>query len=187
MMGPAEKIEIRNSRLIEECLRSSLGSFRQMFGEGVMDVEAHEFIQSSIMAQACLKQLHLNGVAVVLTLSGCLSGTFRLVLNEAAARQLVAALVGEVPRKGSFSDMARSALKEVANVIASAFLVALERWCGSGGMPGLPELYLDSRTSEDSNENTGSTIYGLSLNLGGRPGDRGNAGIFIALNSGFAR
>lgn len=189
MIASAEKIERSNSRLIEECLRSSLGSFRQLFGQGMLEIEANEFIQSSTMAHACLKQLRLNGVAVVLTLTGCLSGTFTLVLNEAAARQLVAALVGDVPWTNSFNDMACSALKEAGNVIASAFLVALERYCGSGGMPGLPELYLDRRASESSKESTGSTIYGLSLRLGGRQGDSDsvNAGIFIALNSAFAR
>ncbi len=173
------------SRLIEESVRSSLASFRQMLGGGPLDVEPQEFIHTSTRAHACLRQLRRNGVEVVLTLSGGLSGTFALVLSDVAARQLVTALVGKVPRAAILNDMERSALKELGNVVASAFLGALERLCGSGGVPGLPLLRLEDSDDENSEERTGLVLYGLPVNLvGSQKGCRiANAGIFIALNT----
>lgn len=185
MMTAAEKTETySDSRLIEESLRSSLLSFRQMPGAGRLDVKAQDFIHSSMTARSCLRQLRRNGVEVVLTLSGRLSGTFVLVLSDAAARQLVTALVGETPHAASFNDMARSALKEVGNVIASAFLGALERLSGSGGMPGLPDLRLEAGNHESSGDGTGSVLYGLPMNFVGGKEESGipDAGMFITLN-----
>lgn len=172
------------SRLIEESVRSSLASFRQMLGRETLDVEAQEFIHSPTLAHICLRQLRQNGVEVVVALSGRLSGTFALVLSDVAARQLIIALAGEVPRGATFNDMACSALKELGNVVASAFLGALEGLCGSGGMPGLPDLRLIDSEYEHSAMDSGSVLYGLPVKLVGGRNDSGTAdgGIFIALH-----
>lgn len=172
-----------DGRLIEQSVRSSLVSLQQLLGGGALDVETRKFIDSTTRARHCLKQLRHNGVEVVLPLSGSLSGAFILVLGEKARRQLVSALLGEAPKTPGSSEMERSALKETGNVIASAFLVALEALCGRGGMPGLPELRLKSTDLSSHEEGPGSVLYGLPVSLVGRRGDgtAAHAGIFIAL------
>ena len=183
MISAEKAIASIDSRLIEESVRSSLVSLQQMLGRGTLHVKAQEFIDSSAAASQCLRQLRCNGVEVVLTLSGRLSGTIALVLSDIAARQVIASLVGEAPRTAVFSEMACSALEETGNVIASAFLVALEGLCGSGGTPGLPDLRRDSSDLDNSDQGPGAVLYGLPVNLVGDQGDGtiAQAGIFIAL------
>lgn len=172
-----------DSRLIEECVRSSLVSLRQMLGGGALAVEAQEFIHSSRRAQRCLQHLRRNGIEVVLTLSGRLCGTFSLVLSNNAARRLVTILVGEVPDADTFSDMACSALKETGNIVASAFLGAVESSSGSGGIPGLPDLRLETDGPDNGGKGQDFELYALPVSLvNGQECCNGtNAGIFIAL------
>jgi len=163
--GHASEI-LADTRLIEAGLRSALVTFGQMLPRESLVLNSQDFIDSSALARSCMQQLCCDGVAVTLSLSGRLSGTFALVLDTRAAQQLVSALVGAEATTLLFNDLARSALKEAGNIIASAFLGALESMCGRGGLPGLPVLDIglpcyDKRSSTDEKR----LMYALPVTL----------------------
>lgn len=176
-----------HSRLIEAGIRSALVSFGQLLPQGSLMLKSQDFISSSAAAHACLQQLRCDGVEIALSLSGRISGTFILALDNQAAQQLIVALTGDGAATPGFNEMARSALKEVGNIVASAFLGALESLCGCGGLPGVPDLHLGGPCHLVA---TGpvekiSLMYALPLFLiapaGGEDVARG--GVFINLHS----
>lgn len=174
-----------DSRLIEAGTRSALVTFGQMLPRGSLVLESQKFIDSSVAARTCLQQLRCDGVEVVLSLSGRISGTFTLALNNRAAQQLVTALAGEGATTPIFNEMARSALKEAGNVVASAFLGAIETMCGSGGLPGLPALHVAPCHDECSAGAEDNFMYALPVMLvvGTSEGRAAKGGIFINLHN----
>jgi len=171
-----------DSHLIEAGIRSSLMTFAKMLPKNRMVLKSQDFIDSSGAARSCLQQLQCDGVAVTLSLTGRLSGTLDLVLDTRGAQQLVAALMGAGATTSLFDEMACSVLKEAGNIVASAFLGAIEALCGRGGLPGVPVLHIGGRCRE---EEESRLLYALPLNLVA-PTDGGQAargGIFISLHS----
>mgnify|MGYP006290102839 CR=1 FL=1 len=172
-----------DSCLIEAAIRSALVSFGQMFPQGSLVLKGQDFIPSSAAARFCLQQLRYDGVEIALSLSGRIPGTFILALDNKAAQQLIAALTGGSTTAPGFNEMARSALKEAGNIVASAFLGALESLCGRGGLPGVPALHLGGSCHVDSGPAEESCLmYALPLFLvapaGGENAARG--GLFIS-------
>lgn len=172
-----------DSRLIEAGIRSALVTFEQMLPRGSLVLESQKFIYSSAAARACLQQLRCGGVEVALSLSGRVSGTFTLALDNRAAQQLVTALAGEGVTTPIFNEMARSTLKEAGNIVASAFLGAIETMCGSGGLPGLPALHVVTCPDEGSAGAENNFMYALPVMLvvGTGKGRAAKGGIFINL------
>lgn len=175
-----------DSRLIEAGIRSALVSLGQMLPRDGLELKSQDFIPSSAAARSCLQQLRGDGVEVTLSLSGRISGTFILALDNKAARHLIAALTGDGATTPLFNDMARSALKEAGNIVASAFLGALESLCGRGGLPGVPALHLGDPCDAGSKAAEESLLmYALPLFVVA-PSDGGRAargGVFISLHS----
>jgi hypothetical protein len=175
-----------DSRLIEAGIRSALVSLGQMLPRGGPVLKSQDFIPSSAAARSCLQQLRCEGAEVTLSLSGRISGTFILALDKKAAQHLIAALTGEGVTTPFFNDIGRSALKEAGNIVASAFLGALESLCGRGGLPGVPDLHL----GDPCHAGPGATaeshqMYALPLFIiapAAGP-DAARGGVFISLHS----
>ncbi|MBD1399901.1 chemotaxis protein CheC [Pelovirga terrestris] len=171
-----------DSRLIETGIRSALVSFGQMLPQGSLVLKSQDFIRSSA-ARSCWQQLRCDGVQIALSLSGRISGTIILALDNQAAQQLVTALTGDGTIRSGFNEMARSALREAGNIVASAFLGALESLCGRGGLPGVPDLHLGGPCQIDSGR--AEDMYALPLLLVAPAGgtDAARAGVFINLHN----
>ncbi len=173
-----------DSHLIEAGIRSALVSFAELLPQDSLMLKGQDFISSSAAARSCLQQLRCDGVEITLTLSGRISGTFILALDHQAAQQLIVLLTGDGATTSDFNKIARSALRETGNIVASAFLGSLEALCGSGGLPGVPDLRLNDTCHVDngSAEEHG-IIYALPLLLVAQAGGReaARAGVFICL------
>lgn len=170
-----------DGHLIEAGVRSSLETFGRMLPSGSLLLKGQEFVHSSAAARSYQQQLRCDGVEVSLSLSGRFSGTFALILDTRAAQQLVTVLVGEAAATPVFNDVARSALKEAGNIVASAFLGALESLCGRGGLPGLPALHMNFPCHDE--DKTKAIMYALPMTLAVATCEAYNArgGIFISL------
>ncbi len=168
-----------DGRLIESGMRSSLLTLEKMLPQGMLLPGRQDFIHSSA-ARLYLKQLRCEAIEIVLSLTGRFSGAFALVLDYKAAEHLVTALTGEGTTMPDLSKMARSALEESGNIVASAFLGALESMSGSGGLPGLPLLREDVPHREEISEHG---LYALSMTLivGNDRACDARGGLFISL------
>lgn len=186
MMGAGQTVDVStDSRLIEAGVRSALETLGQLLSRESLVLKGQNFIHSSAAAHTCLQQLRGDGVEVALNLSGRICGTFILALDNRAAQQLVTALVGETATTPAFNEMACSALKEAGNVVASAFLSALEALGGSGGRPGLPSLNISvPRYQECSVRADSSLMYALPVTLvaGTKKRFAARVGLFISLH-----
>ncbi len=82
--------------------------------------------------------------AVLMHMVGDLSGRTLLVFPERSARQVVEILlkrpVGDVR---NFGELERSALREVGNILAAAYLNALSEFLGLMLLPSIPSLAVD--------------------------------------------
>lgn len=175
-----------DSRLIEAALRSALISFEKMLPQGSLVLKSQDFIPSSAAARSCLQQLRCDGVEIVLDVSGRISGTFILALDRMAAQQLITALTGDAVATPDFNEMDRSVLKEAGNIVASAFLGALESLSGLGGLPGIPALYLGGPFHGDSGpaeERCLMFALPLFFFVPTGVGNAARAGVFINLHS----
>ncbi len=86
---------------------------------------------------------HVPLVAVTLAMRGELSGHLMLALAVPDARRLVGALL-EGAGDGPLGATERSALAEVANILASAFLTAVSRLTGLRLLPSPPTVDEDA-------------------------------------------
>jgi CheY-specific phosphatase CheX len=179
IVDPAGEITA-DSRLIEAGVRSALVTFGQMLPRGSLVLKSQKFIHSSVAARTCLQQLRCNGVEVVLSLSGRISGTFTLALDNRAAQQLVTALAGEGATTPIFNEIARSVLKEAGNVVASAFLGTLESLSGSGGLPGLPDLHIGPPCHDEGSVEVVMYALPVMLIVGTSEEFAARGGIFIS-------
>ena len=83
-------------------------------------------------------------VAVMLRMEGQASGLLMLAWEEKAAFELAARLLGKRPDQVTKFDMlARSALCEVGNIVASSFLNALGALLNTKLLPSIPALLHD--------------------------------------------
>lgn len=81
-------------------------------------------------------------VGIRLAMTGPTRGTLLLVFPGDSARSLLARLLGGAVAE-PLDEMAVSALKEVGNILASAYLVALGGFLGLPLLPSVPQLAWD--------------------------------------------
>ncbi|MEB3298266.1 MAG: chemotaxis protein CheC [Candidatus Sericytochromatia bacterium] len=93
--------------------------------------------------------------AVYLLVSGELEGHMALIMREAEALRLLAALMPERLSNQKSDELAESALAEIGNILTSAYVGALTRWTGLDLRPSPPltahdqaGAILDSLTAE---------------------------------------
>lgn len=83
-------------------------------------------------------------VGILLGLEGDISGIMMFLLDEHSAHFLVNSLVGNPPEKeDSFSEMELSALNEIGNIIAGAYLSALANLTGLTIVSSIPSMSID--------------------------------------------
>ena len=80
---------------------------------------------------------------ISLAINGPARGTLLLVFPAASARSLLTRLVGDRDPAAPLDEMGASALKEIGNILASAYLSALGELLGMPLMPSVPLLAWD--------------------------------------------
>jgi len=81
---------------------------------------------------------------ILLMLEGDIDGMMMFVLEWASARRLVSLLMGtEAPDLKEFSDMERSALQEIGNIISGAYLSSLSSLTNLKIISSVPYLSFD--------------------------------------------
>jgi chemotaxis protein CheC len=78
--------------------------------------------------------------AVVIRVLGDIRGNMLFLFDEASIRELIEVLIGE---HELLSDMGRSALGEVGNIIASSYMNAIASFTGLFVMPSVPAITYD--------------------------------------------
>lgn len=82
-------------------------------------------------------------VGISLQILGGARGDILLVFPADSARQLLTILLGEIANTDALDDIAVSTLKEVGNILASAYLTALGSVLGLTLIPSVPALAYD--------------------------------------------
>ena len=82
-------------------------------------------------------------VGITLQILGGARGNILLVFPTSSAKQLLTILLGEAPRGDDLDDIATSTLKEVGNILASAYLNALGTILNMTLIPSVPALAYD--------------------------------------------
>lgn len=80
---------------------------------------------------------------ITLQVLGEARGNLLLVFPRASAQRLLARLLGRDGRGLVMDELGISTLKEVGNILASAYLTALSRWLGLTLIPSTPLLAYD--------------------------------------------
>jgi chemotaxis protein CheC len=80
---------------------------------------------------------------VVLEILGDARGSIMLLFPQESANHLLESLLGERDKTAGINEMAVSALKEVGNIFASAYLGALGRLLNMTLIPSVPRLAYD--------------------------------------------
>ncbi len=112
--------------------------------------------------RAFLKEARLAAIGINLRIMGDVEGDILIVFTRENAAQLVDSLLSQDRSAGAvFSEMEISALKEVGNILASAYLNALGERLKMTLIPSVPELALD----------TGGGAADLFPAEPGKPGD----------------
>ncbi len=101
---------------------------------GLDDAEVRGFLNAA----------HLAAIGINLHITGDAEGDILIVFTRENATQLVDSLLSRDGSAGAaFSEMEISALKEVGNILASAYLNALGERLKMTLVPSVPELALD--------------------------------------------
>lgn len=81
---------------------------------------------------------------VYLGIEGDITGSMMFLLEEKAAHNLVAKLMGmEMPEGAEFSDIEKSALNEIGNIMTGAYLNSLSTLTNMKIFPTVPDLCID--------------------------------------------
>lgn len=80
---------------------------------------------------------------IYLVVEGDISGSIMFMQKESSARQMIAKLMGMEPSGECLSEMEQSALKEIGNIIAGAYLNSLSTLTNLTIYPSVPELCID--------------------------------------------
>ncbi len=124
-----------------------------------------------------------SGLGVYLHIAGELNGGMLLFLPQADACWLCGRLLGQMKLKYLLAEPASSTLKEVGNIIASAFLASLDQQLHLRALPGPPQLFpaplaelLEQQCEAQSSP--GPVICNRLRSTGG-PADRLQAAIYL--------
>ncbi|HEX9024609.1 MAG TPA: chemotaxis protein CheC [Geobacteraceae bacterium] len=91
-----------------------------------------------------LKEAHLAAIGINLRITGDAEGDILIVFTRQNAAQIVDSLLSRDSSAGAvFSEMEISCLKEVGNILASAYLNALGERLKMTLVPSVPELAMD--------------------------------------------
>ncbi len=83
-------------------------------------------------------------VGILLNLSGDIDGMMMFMVEHSAARQIVNRLTGkELDYQGAFTEIDLSALKEIGNIIAGAYLSALSSLTNLKIVESIPYMSID--------------------------------------------
>jgi chemotaxis protein CheC len=82
-------------------------------------------------------------VGITLRIFGDARGTILLIFPRESAQQMLVRLTGRKPRGLVFNEISASALKELGNILASAYLSALGSLLGMTLLPSIPLLAYD--------------------------------------------
>ncbi|WP_432821593.1 chemotaxis protein CheC [Trichloromonas sp.] len=82
-------------------------------------------------------------VGITLQIFGDARGTILLIFPRESAQQLLVRLVGKKPKGLMFDELSTSALKELGNILASAYLSALGSLLHMTLIPSIPLLAYD--------------------------------------------
>ncbi len=80
---------------------------------------------------------------VYLMVEGEVSGSMMFLLEKESARGLVAKLMGTAPENDELSEMERSALMEIGNIITASYLNSLSSLTNLAIHPSVPALCID--------------------------------------------
>jgi chemotaxis protein CheC len=93
---------------------------------------------------ACMGGEELVMAGIYLMVEGDITGSIMFLLEEGAARSLVAKLMGIGGTiEGAMDEMQLSALKEIGNIITGAYLNALSMLTNMKIFPSIPDLSID--------------------------------------------
>lgn len=93
---------------------------------------------------ACMGGEEQVMAGIYLMVEGDITGSIMFLLEESAARSLVAKLMGiEGSIEGAFDEIQLSALKEIGNIITGAYLNALSMLTNMKIFPSIPALSID--------------------------------------------
>ena len=107
--------------------------------------------------------------ASLVRIEGPVEGTFLILFEEESCKALLALLLQKKPEEMLiFDEIATSTLGEVANILASAFLVALSELTKESLLPSIPSTGFDM---------AGAILDGLLSQLG----ESGNEALFIQI------
>jgi chemotaxis protein CheC len=82
-------------------------------------------------------------VGIYLAVEGDITGSIMFILEQKAAKTLVAKLTGMPATEGDFNEMELSALKEIGNIITGAYLNSLAQMTNLKMIPSIPALSTD--------------------------------------------
>ncbi|HEY8342152.1 MAG TPA: chemotaxis protein CheC [Calditerricola sp.] len=81
--------------------------------------------------------------AVFQRVEGDVPGSLYFLMDLVTARQLLETLLGAVPSPEGFSDLERSALQEIGNILSGSYLSSLADLTGLTFQPSIPALAID--------------------------------------------
>lgn len=93
--------------------------------------------------QALLGGTEAEVAALRLAVRGGSRGAMLIAFDRASARRVAGAMVSARPAKAALQEIHRSALMELGNIVAGAYLGGLGRRLGETLIPSVPELALD--------------------------------------------
>ncbi|MCL2415182.1 MAG: chemotaxis protein CheC [Defluviitaleaceae bacterium] len=84
---------------------------------------------------------------ILVGISGDINGIMMFLIKPHAARILVNGLMGTNEKGEEFSEMCRSALEEIGNILCSSYLMALSALINKSVIPAPPTLAMDMATA----------------------------------------
>lgn len=82
-------------------------------------------------------------IGIYLSVEGDISGSIMFILEQNAGKALVSKLMGMPMTEGEFNEMEISAMKEIGNIIAGAYLNSLSQLTNLKMIPSVPDLNMD--------------------------------------------
>ena len=82
-------------------------------------------------------------VAVMLTCEGDISGMMLFVMEEASAKKIASLILQQSCRKDDFNEMELSALMEIGNIIAGAYMSSISTITGLTILSSVPDISHD--------------------------------------------
>lgn len=129
-----------------------------------------------------------SGFGISLRITGELNGGMLLFLPQASASWLSCRLLGQKKFESLLAEPASSTLKEVGNIIASAFLASLDQQLNLRALPGPPQLSLaplaELMNQQRRPQNSPGPVVCNRLRSAGDPADSLQTAIYLFPETG---